>query len=80
MDSEGMSLARGLLRNLPFYRLIDSISINPATIQQIKSKSGYVGANNNTTNMATSIPHPNTIPITNEIIILIRNNTNFLHP
>ena len=46
MDSEGMSLARGLLRNLPFYRLIDSISINPATIQQIKTKSGYVSANN----------------------------------
>ena len=45
MDSEGMSLGRRLLRNLPFYRLIDSISINPATIQQIKTKSCYVGAN-----------------------------------
>ena len=57
MDSEGMSLARGLLRNLPFYRLIDSISINPATIQQIKTKSGYVGANINVYNPIITVIH-----------------------
>ena len=56
MDSEGSSLAKGIhLRNLPFYRLIDSISINLATINQIKNPSCYLGAD--TLNTGHYTPH-----------------------
>ena len=46
--------------------MIDSISINPATIQQIKSKSGYVGANNSRALNVPDATEPAPIVIPND--------------